>query len=97
MNMVLCEYIKDVGFNDYFDDIPTIQMQRGPIKDFGINGFREEHLLAIVIDRLSSSEEAGLGCKENKLAIDNIKSALEWLNQRTIDRETRKVEGALVP
>ena len=70
-----------------------IQFQKGPIKEFGVNGCHQEDLLAIVIDRLRSFQAGEYACSENALALTKIQEALYWLNYRTDERMKRGVEG----
>lgn len=71
----------------------AIRFQKGPVGEQGVNGCHQEDLLAIVIHRLEGFQSGEFACRENALALTNIKSALEWLNKRTADRQSRGVEG----
>jgi hypothetical protein len=71
----------------------TITFQNGPIGEVGINGLTQEVLLAIVIDRLRSFQQGAFACNENAQALVKIEEALHWLQQRTIKRMRRGVEG----
>lgn len=71
----------------------VISFQNGPIKEVGINGVTQEALLAIIIDRLRSFQKGPFSCKENACALTHVEEALHWLQQRTIDRMRRGVEG----
>ena len=70
-----------------------INFQKGPIKEFGVNGIKEEILLSILIDRLESFQNSAFACVENGFSLSKIKEALWWLQQRTIKRIQRNVEG----
>jgi len=70
-----------------------ISFQNGPIGEFGVNGITQEVLLAIVIDRLRSFQKGPFSSKENACALTHVEEALHWLQQRTIDRMRRGVEG----
>lgn len=71
-----------------------VSFQNGPVKEFGVNGCHQEDLLAIVLDRLESFQQAGeWRCRENALAITKIEEAMHWLNHRTATRVARGVEG----
>lgn len=79
-------------------DVPAgefgfVQFQKGPIKEFGINGCHHEDLLNIVLDRLETFQHTQFACDENEMTIIKIKEALHWLNHRTLDRMVRGVEG----
>jgi len=71
-----------------------IRFQKGPLKEVGhVNGVSDEALLAIVKDRLEGFQTGPFSCQENGLAIANIDIALEYLGERTKDRQARGVEG----
>lgn len=71
----------------------TILFQNGTIPDKGVNGVTQEALLAIVADRLRSFQAGPFACKENACALTHIEEAMHWLQQRTIKRMRRGVEG----
>ncbi|MGY6251603.1 hypothetical protein ACXIUS_29435 [Bosea thiooxidans] len=71
----------------------TILFQNGPINEVGVNGVTQEVLLAIVADRLRSFQAGPYSCRENALALTKIEEAQHWLQQRTIARMRRGVEG----
>ena len=71
----------------------VINLQKGAIKENGVNGVMNEDLIAIVIDRLMSFQESSFKCRENAIAITKLEEALLWLRKRTMDREKRNVEG----
>ena len=73
-----------------------ILFQTGPINDSGTNGLTQEVLLAIVADRLRSFQSGPYKCKENACALTHIEEAQHWLQQRTIARMRRGVEGTHV-
>ena len=73
--------------------ITTILFQNGPIPENGVNGITQEVLLAIVADRLRSFQKGPFACKANACAITHIEEAQHWLQQRTIERMRRGVEG----
>lgn len=73
----------------------TIDFQRGPVKDNGVNGLTNEALLAILIDRTKQLDDK-FPCKENKEAIHHMGEALAWLNKRTAARLQQGVEGTNV-
>ena len=70
-----------------------LNFQNGPIGEVGVNGVTQEVLLAIVIDRLRSFQAGPFSSRENALALTKCEEALHWLQQRTIDRMRRGVEG----
>lgn len=70
-----------------------ILFQNGPIAEVGVNGLTHEALLAIVADRLRSFQAGPYACKANACALTHIEEAQHWLQQRTIERMRRGVEG----
>lgn len=74
-------------------DHATILFQNGTIPEKGVNGVTQEALLAVVIDRLRSFQSGPYACRENALALTKIEEALHWLQQRTLARMRRGVEG----
>lgn len=77
-----------------FDDggYPIV-FQSGPIPENGVNGLTHEVLLAVVADRLRSFQNGPYACKANACALTHIEEAQHWLQQRTIERMRRGVEG----
>lgn len=71
----------------------SIVFQNGPISEHGVNGVTQEILLAVVIDRLRSFQSGAFSSRENAIALTKCEEALHWLQQRTIDRMRRGVEG----
>ena len=74
----------------------TIEFQKGPVKEFGINGITEEVLLEIIIDRLEGFQKTEFCTGLNRDALTNLYAALGSLNDRTALRILRGVEGASV-
>lgn len=70
-----------------------VVFQNGPIPESGVNGLTQEVLLEIVADRLRSFQEGPYKCKANACALTHIEEAQHWLQQRTIERMRRGVEG----
>jgi hypothetical protein len=75
------------------DNETVILFQNGPIPENGTNGITHEVLLAIVADRLRSFQKGPYSCKANACALTHIEEAQHWLQQRTIERMRRGVEG----
>ena len=73
----------------------VIDFQNGPINadGNGVNGLTHEVLLAIVADRLRSFQKGPYSCKANACALTHIEEAQHWLQQRTLERMRRGVEG----
>ena len=74
-------------------DHSTVLFQNGPIAEVGVNGVTHEALLAIVADRLRSFQKGPFSCKANACALTHIEEAMHWLQQRTVERMRRGVEG----
>ena len=75
---------------------PTrISFQNGPINadGNGVNGLTHEVLLAILADRLRGFQKGPYSCKANACALTHIEEAQHWLQQRTLERMRRGVEG----
>jgi hypothetical protein len=70
-----------------------IEFQNGPIPDAGVNGVTQEVLLAIVADRLRGFQSGPFASRHNTLALTKIEEAQHWLQQRTLERMRRGVEG----
>lgn len=71
----------------------SINFQKGPVLENGLNGISQEVLLEIAIHRLQGFQSGEYACRENALALTKIQEALMWLNARTNDRIKRGVEG----
>lgn len=67
--------------------------QNGPIPETGVNGITQEVLLSIVADRLRGFQNGPFKCKANACALTHIEEAQHWLQQRTLERMRRGVEG----
>ena len=74
--------------------LSVITFQNGPVQAVsGVNGGYQEDLMAIVRDRLEHFQNGDYACRENQLALDDLESSIARLNQRTVERERRNVEG----
>lgn len=73
--------------------LQQIDFQNGPIKEHGVNGVTEEDLIDIVRTRLKAFNQTEFGCRENAVALTKLDEAMLWLNKRTMERQSRKVEG----
>lgn len=81
------------GANGFLIPVP---FQNGPIAEVGVNGLTHEVLLAILADRLRSFQAGPYACKANACALTHIEDAQLWLQQRTLERMRRGVEGTNV-
>ena len=70
-----------------------LEFQKGPIKEFGVNGITNEVLIAVVIDRLQGFQSGPYACRENAIALTKLQEAAMWLESRTKARTVRGVEG----
>ena len=80
---------KGVGISISWQDGP---LGRGPTRREPTGAF-VEGVIAAAIDRLEFYQASKFKCRENSLAITKLQEALHWMVHRTIDRETRSVEG----
>lgn len=71
----------------------TILFQNGAIPEAGVNGVTQEALLAIVADRLRGFLKGPYPSRETAIALTKVEEALHWLQQRTLERMRRGVEG----
>lgn len=71
----------------------SINFQNGPINENGINGITQEVLLAICIDRLESFQKGPFACETNAVALIKARESQKSLQQRTLERMRRGVEG----
>lgn len=70
-----------------------VLFQRGPVKEFGVNGLTNEALLSILANRIRFLNSGKFACRENSIALTKVEEALHWLEARTKDRLARGVEG----
>ncbi len=75
---------------------PSDYLVRGQLLQFNSDGFTNEILLAIVLDRLECLNKE-VSCWENRHAIHDIRNALTYLKARTVERAQRGVEGTPAP
>lgn len=71
--------------------ISYLTFQKGPIHEYGVNGFTERDLLEILKHRLSCFQEGEHACCYNEIALNSIKAAITALDCRTKDRLQRHV------
>lgn len=72
-----------------------LSFQNGPVSEDGngINGITHEALLAVLCDRLRGFQQGPYACKANACALTHLEEAQHWLQQRTLERMRRGVEG----
>ena len=68
----------------------TFNMQRGPIKEVGLNGCQVDQLISAAKEIISEFNK-GTPCRENSIAITKLDEALLWLQNRTKERMSRGV------
>ena len=73
--------------------IQTINFQKGPIKENGVNGGSNEDYINMVIKRLESFQDSEWSCEENAEAIKHFQNGLLALRKRTNKRIARNVLG----
>ena len=61
----------------------NLEFQKGPLC-YGVNGFSDEMLLAILADRLMAFQSGEFACAENEAALKAVIFALEQFNARQI-------------
>lgn len=74
------------------EGVVDVHFQRGNPASFGINGFTNEAMIQVLVDRIRR-QNAKVSCEHNELALEYLHSALEALNARTQDRQDRGVTG----
>lgn len=80
------------------DDVwESLQFQKGPIKEVGVNGITNEILLAVVIDRLRAFQAGPFACDENASALAYAEHSLHWHQARTHRRIAQQIEGTSKP
>lgn len=73
--------------------IMPLLFQNGAVQEVGgRNGWQNEEVLAILIDRMKYLNNT-FSCRENAIVITKLEEALMWLEKRTKDRKSRGVEG----
>lgn len=70
----------------------AFNIQKGPIKEVGVNGCQVDTLIETVKLILEGLNQ-NYPCSENAIAITMLDEAILWLNKRKADREKRGVEG----
>lgn len=81
--------VYELGYSEPF---LRIKVQRGPIKENGVNGIQVDALIEHAKACLDDFNRR-MPCRENSLAITKLDEALMWLQRRTENREARGVEG----
>lgn len=72
--------------------IVSFDIQSDPIGEVGVNGCQARDIIEYSLHLIQSLNDR-FPCQENKDTIRCLKDALEFQDERTKDREQRKVEG----
>lgn len=79
---------------DGCDLVSYISFQNGARKENGsVNGVLDNDLLEIVRDRLIGFQSGDFASKYNEEALYHVEKALEFMNERVMERATRNVLG----
>ena len=70
----------------------TFQIQKGPIKENGVNGCQVDTIVMASLMIIEGLDKA-FPCDENKAAYSHLMNAYDILKKRRSDREARGVEG----
>ena len=73
--------------------LSSVDFQKGPVKEVGVNGVANEDLLLMVLTRLEGFQNTEYRCSENEEAICAILEAIDSLRKRTVNRVIRGVQG----
>lgn len=82
-----------VGNGVPFRTLGKIQFQSDTIPNIGVQGWTNECVLAVVIDRLRSFQASPFACEENAIALRACQDALASLESRTARRLAQGIEG----
>jgi hypothetical protein len=75
----------------------NLSFQDGPIREQGVNGTTNEEVIEVLIDRITSLNQPPFKNAHNDAALDLLRAALGELMTRTVERQSRGVEGTLTP
>lgn len=86
--------IRPTNFIYVRQDVNSISftLQKGPIKEVGVNGCQVETMLQAV-QAIVGGLNAKFPCKENTDALEYLAEAIECMAERKRNREARGVEG----
>lgn len=73
--------------------IQEINIQKGPVKENGINGIFIEDLLLICIDQVEHFQDSEFACVQNDDTLRHLRDALNSTRSRQYDRMLRDVQG----
>ena len=73
--------------------VNTIDFQKGPVREHGLNGLFIEDLLLIVKDQLEHFQASDFACVENEDTLFHVRNALHSTRSRQYERSLRGVQG----
>ncbi len=79
-------------FVDHDVNMISFRIQNGPIKEVGKNGCQVEDVIAVAAHIVGELNKK-FPCQENDEVLKNLHLAIHWSKQRTINRQSRQVEG----
>jgi hypothetical protein len=90
--------IRPTNFIYIRNDVNSLSftLQNGPVKEKGVNGCQVDTVIAAGLAILEGLNEK-FECEENTSAIHHLRKALDYLHDRTKNREARNVEGHNLP
>lgn len=80
---------------DHDDQTLSFKIQNGPVKVVGINGCQVDCIVEAAI-KMIEGFDAMAPCRENQMAIDGLKFALDAMAIRTMRRIKEQTEGTPV-
>lgn len=73
--------------------VNTIEFQKGPVQEEGLNGIFLEDLLLISINQLEHFQNSDFKCQENEDTLRHLRDALHSTRSRQYERNIRGVQG----
>lgn len=73
--------------------LQNIHIQKGPVKEEGLNGIFIEDMLLICINQLEYFERSSYACQENVDTLRHLRNALYSTRARQYERLLRGVQG----
>lgn len=71
-----------------------VLFHEGPLSTLpGPNGIADTTLLSILAHRIGAFQAGPFACEENAKALEHILAAIQCLNDRTLERQARGVQG----
>lgn len=82
----------DSEFIKVDDHSVTFVGQRGPIKEYGVNGCQIDDVVTFALGTVQTFNKK-FPCRENSIMITKLEEALHWSQARKNNRQQRGVEG----